>query len=124
MRSLAQELSALPGYLRKSCSKILPALFLTKASFVMNQPEQRITANHSWLLFKQELVTLKRVCAHTVLFSGPHHTPNTSLLPHVWAGDGTAEAGKNCVCEFWTQSQVSSITLFIDRILLRLLQQD
>lgn len=112
-----QELSAQsPGYLRKSCSKVLPVLFLTNASFVMYQPEQHITANHSWLLFEQEVVTLKSVCVRAVLFSRPRHTPDTSLLPNAWTGDGTAEDGKNCVCEFWTQSQVTSITLFIHRI--------
>ena len=112
-----QELSAQsPGYLRKSCSKVLPVLFLTNASFVMYQPEQHITANHSWLLFEQEVVTLKSVCVRAVLFSRPRHTPDTSLLPNAWTGDGTAEDGKNCVREFWTQSQVTSITLFIHRI--------
>lgn len=117
MGSLVQELSAQnPGYLRKSCSKILPVLFLTNASFVMYQPEQHITANCSWLLFKEEVVTLKSVCVRAVLFSSPCHTPDTSLLPNAWTGDGTGEAGKNCVSEFWTQSQVTSITLFIHHI--------
>lgn len=98
MRSLVQELSAQsPGYLRKSCSKFLPVLFLTNASFVVYQPEQHITANRNWLLFKQEVVTLKSVCVHADLFSSPHYTPDTSLLPNAWTGDGTAEAG-NKLC--------------------------
>ena len=80
MRSLVQELSAQsPGYLRKSCSKFLPVLFLTNASFVVYQPEQHITANHNWLLFKQEVVTLKSMCSRCPLLQSPHprHLPSS-----------------------------------------------